>query len=177
MHPAIAKLKERFPTLIFKGSDFRDDQQIAVPADHLLEIVAFLKTDPALAYDMLADVTCVDYLNYPGGAPTTDPQARFGLVYIFNSVALCTPRLILRVFLPLPPQGQPQVASLVPLYAGAEWMEREVFDMFGIAFQNHPDLRRILTWDSFASNPLRKDYPVTGLGERENFPVLTRESS
>ena len=65
----------------------------------------------------------------------------------------------------------------MPLYAGAEWLEREVYDMFGIKFRYHPDLRRILTWDTFTANPLRKDYPVTGKGEREDYPILTRESA
>ena len=59
----------------------------------------------------------------------------------------------------------------------AEWMEREAYDMFGFIFLNHPDLRRILTWDTFVANPLRKDYPVTGRGEREQFPILTRDSA
>ena len=86
----------------------------------------------------------------------------------------CTPRLIIRVFVD---ENELVIASLVPLYAGAEWLEREAFDMFGITFTGHPDLRRILTWDSFQSNPLRKDYPVTGLGERSNYPVITRQSS
>jgi NADH-quinone oxidoreductase subunit C len=63
------------------------------------------------------------------------------------------------------------------LYAGAEWLEREVYDMFGIRFVNHPDLRKILTWDGFKAFPLRKDYPVTGKGEREQYPILSRESA
>jgi NADH-quinone oxidoreductase subunit C len=167
-HPAAARLKEKFPGFGLKGSEFRGQVQIAVPREHLTAVVTFLKTEPSLAYDMLCDVTCVDYLNYAGA---TD---RFGVVYIFNSVNVGAPRLTLRVFLNEP---DIEVDSLVPLYAGAEWMEREVYDMFGVRFKNHPDLRRILTWDGFKFHPLRKDYPVTGRGERENYPILTRESS
>ena len=108
------------------------------------------------------------------------PQdGRFGLVYVFNSIPReagknGAPRLILRVFLD---ETHLEVESMVPLYAGAEWLEREVFDMFGIRFANHPDLRRILTWDSFEAHPLRKDYPVTGKGEREKYPILSRDSA
>jgi NADH-quinone oxidoreductase subunit C len=173
-HPAAAKLKERFPAIPFAGAQFKGDTQIVVPKGSLIEVVTFLKEEASLNYNMLADVTCVDYLNYPGGPK----EGRFGLVYIFNSVPAAggegTPRLIVRVFVK---EGDLEVDSLVPLYAGAEWLEREVFDMFGITFRNHPDLRRILTWDTFEAHPLRKDYPVTGKGEREQYPVLTRESA
>jgi NADH-quinone oxidoreductase subunit C len=176
-HPAAVKLKEKFPGLGLKGAEFRGDTQIIVPAGALVEVVTFLKNDAELNYSMLSDVTAVDYLKYegqPGGAGA----GRFGLVYIFNGVPLeaggaAGPRLIVRVFLK---EGE-EVDTLVPLYAGAEWMEREVYDMFGIRFRGHPDLRRILTWDGFKAHPLRKDYPVTGLGEREAYPVLSRESA
>lgn len=173
-HPAAAKLKEKFPDFAMTGAQFKGDTQIVVPKAHLTEVVTLLKTEPSLNYNMLADVTAVDYLNYPG-APK---EGRFGLVYVFNSIAMSggegTPRLIVRVFLN---EDDLEVDSMVPLYAGAEWLEREVFDMFGIKFRNHPDLRRILTWDTFVAHPLRKDYPVTGRGEREKFPILTRDSA
>jgi NADH-quinone oxidoreductase subunit C len=174
-HPAAARLKTQFPALGLKGAEFRGDTQIIVPRASLLEVVNFLKNDPELNYSMLSDVTAVDYLNY-GGVPQ---EGRYGIVYIFNGVPLVAggpgaPRLILRVFVP---DADPEVESLVPLYAGAEWLEREVYDMFGIRFKNHPDLRRILTWDGFKAHPLRKDYPVIGKGEREQFPVLDRNSA
>jgi NADH-quinone oxidoreductase subunit C len=171
-HPAAARLKHKFPNLPLAGAQFKGDTQIVVPPASLTEVVTFLKEE--LNYNMLADVTCVDYLNFPG-APK---DGRFGLVYLFNSVPVAggegAPRLILRAFLN---EDALEVDSLVPLYAGAEWMEREVYDMFGIKFRNHPDLRRILTWDTFEAHPLRKDYPVTGKGEREKYPVLTRDSA
>ena len=168
-HPAAIRLKEKFPSLGLKGAGFHGQVQISVPRDQLIAVVTFLRDDLELRYDMLADITCVDYLNYPGW-----DKPRFGLVYVFNSVEKGTPRLIVRVFVD---ENELVVASMVPLYAGAEWLEREAFDMFGITFTGHPDLRRILTWDSFQSNPLRKDYPVTGLGERANYPVISRQSS
>jgi NADH-quinone oxidoreductase subunit C len=173
-HPAAAKLKEKFPAMGLKGAQFHGDTQIIVAAADFLTVVTFLKNEPSLNYNMLADVSCVDYLNYPG----TPKEGRFGLVYVFNSIAVQggagTPRLIVRVFLNEPAL---EVESLVPLYAGAEWLEREVWDMFGIRFKNHPDPRRILTWEGFKNHPLRKDYPVTGRGEREQYPVLTRDSA
>lgn len=173
-HPAAARLKQRFPALGLKGAQFRGDTQIIVPKANLIEVVSFLKSEPELNYNMLSDVSAVDYLNFSG----SPKDGRYGVVYIFNSInqngGEGTPRLILRVFLN---EGDPEVDSLVPLYAGAEWLEREVYDMFGIRFRNHPDLRRILTWDGFKAHPLRKDYPITGRGEREQYPILTRDSA
>ena len=173
-HPAAARLKAQFPNLGLKGTQFKGDTQIVVPKGNVYEVIKFLKEDAQLNYNLLVDVTAVDYLNYPG-APK---DGRFGLVYVLSSIPKTagegTPRLIVRAFLN---DSDIEVDSLVPLYAGAEWMEREVYDMFGIKFRNHPDLRRILTWDTFVANPLRKDYPVRGKGEREQFPILTRDAS
>ena len=70
-----------------------------------------------------------------------------------------------------------EIDSVTDLWPGAEWPEREVFDMFGIRFRNHPDLRRILTWEEFPAHPLRKDYPLRGRGERETYKVVDREST
>ena len=80
-------------------------------------------------------------------------------------------RLTVRAFVDDP---DPVVPSAVPLWEGANWMEREVWDMFGIRFDGHPDLRRILLPEEFTAHPLRKDYPMQGRGERHNFPVLER---
>ena len=83
-------------------------------------------------------------------------------------------RLVLKVGVDDP---DPTIPSAVPLWRGADWMEREVFDMYGIKFEGHPDLRRILMPEEFAAFPLRKDYPLRGRGERHNFPRLTRNES
>ena len=118
-------------------------------------------------FDLLVDITCVDYLNYPGA------KDRFGLVYLLAGT-VTNQRLTVRAFVNEP---EPAVRSVVGLWEGANWLEREVWDMFGIQFEGHPDLRRILMPEEFTAFPLRKDYPLQGLGERHNFPVLKRGES
>jgi NADH-quinone oxidoreductase subunit C len=117
-----------------------------------------------LRFDMLIDLTCVDYLAYRG-AP-----GRFGLVYLLLNTE-SGERLTVRTFLDDP---NPAVPSAVPFWEAANWLEREVWDLFGIHFEGHPDLRRIVLPEQFTAHPLRKDYPMQGRGERHNFPVITR---
>ncbi len=156
-------LKLRIPAVT--TTEFRGQRRVVVPAAALLDALSVLKYE--FGFDYLSDLTCVDYLNYRGA---TD---RFGLVYILvNTVT--SEQLIVRTFLNEP---ELEVPSAVPLWKGANWLEREVWDMFGIRFAGHPDLRRILLPEEFAAFPLRKDYPLQGRGERHNFPVLTRESA
>ena len=136
-----------------------------VPAAKLFEVLAFLKNEQN--FDMLAEVTAVDYLEYEGA------KDRFGVVYVI----VCTKsgeRLVIKTFVNDP---EPLLPSVYSLWKSADWLEREVYDMFGIRFSGHPDLRRILTPDEFTAYPLRKDYPLKGRGERHNFPVLTRAES
>jgi NADH-quinone oxidoreductase subunit C len=155
----LAALKAGFGELL--TSEFRGDTRIVAPKDRLLEMMELLKER---GFDLLVDVTCVDYLNY------RDAKDRFGLVYLLANTA-SNERLTVRVYLNEPELSVP---SLVPLWSGANWLEREVWDMFGIRFQGHPDLRRILMPDEFTSFPLRKDYPLQGRGERHNFQRITR---
>jgi NADH-quinone oxidoreductase subunit C len=146
-------------------SEFRGDARVIVMRDRLLEVMRLLKDERG--FDLLVDVTCVDYLNY------RDATDRFGLVYLLANTAT-NERLTVRVFVNEPDLTVP---SVEPLWAGANWMEREVFDMFGIAFDGHPDLRRILMPDEFVAFPLRKDYPLQGRGERHNFHRITRSEA
>ena len=143
-------------------SEFRGDTRVVVIKDKLLEAMRLLKGQRG--FDLLVDVTCVDYLNY------RDAENRFGLVYLLASTAT-NERLTIRVYLNEPDLTVP---SMCPLWAGADWLEREAFDMFGIVFDGHPDLRRILMPDEFTAFPLRKDYPLQGRGERHNFQRITR---
>src|SRR5690606_22025882 len=139
-----------------------NNRRLAVPVDQLYAYLEFLKSECGFA--LLVDVTCVDYLNYRGA------KDRFGLVHCLAN-AVTNERLIVRCFLNEPDLVAP---SAVPLWEGANWLEREVYDMFGIVFLGHPDLRRILLPDEFAAYPLRKDYPLRGRGERHNFTPIRR---
>jgi NADH-quinone oxidoreductase subunit C len=163
MSETVTPLIAQFPGLT--ASEFRGRNRVVVPRDDLIDALAWLKEERG--FDLLVDITCVDYLNY------RDATDRFGLVYLLANTAT-NERLTLRTFVNEP---NPMVPSAVPLWEGANWMEREVWDMFGIRFEGHPDLRRILMPDQFAAFPLRKDYPLQGRGERHNFPVLTRADS
>lgn len=159
----LATLSTRFGSL--PTSEFRDQTRVVVARDQLLDVMQVLRDE--LRFDLLVDVTCVDYLNY------RDATNRFGLAYFLASTD-ANERLTIRVFLNEPNLAVP---SMVGLWKGADWLEREVFDMFGIVFDGHPDLRRILMPEEFTAFPLRKDYPLQGRGERHNFPVLTRNEA
>ena len=139
-------------------------------ADQYLALVKKLVDD---GYDMCSDVTAVDYLTHPGRSLPEGVEAqRFELVV--NLLSL-TNRTRLRVRVQVA-DGQ-SVPSLFDLYPGTEAMEREVYDMYGIRFRNHPDLRRILMWKDFPAHPLRKDFPLRGRGEREHYQKLARDSA
>ncbi len=146
-------------------STFRDNRRIVVPSDKVYFVLEYLWREQGFA--MLAELTAVDYLEYEGA---TD---RFGVIYgLLNTSS--GERVIIKTHVNPP---EPQLPSVYPLWRSADWMEREVFDMYGITFAGHPDLRRILMPDEFTAYPLRKDYPLRGRGERHNFPVLTRAES
>jgi len=147
------------------ASEFRGTTRVVVPAEKIYDVLKLLKEKHQ--FDLLVDITCVDYLNYPGA------KDRFGLVYLLAGTG-ANRRLTIRAFVNEP---EPAVRSVVSLWKGANWLEREVWDMFGIQFEGHPDLRRILMPEEFAAFPLRKDYPLQGFGERHNFPVLKRGES
>ena len=186
-HPALQPLKAKFPEVKFLVREFRDMVTVVVPREHLFKVAMFLRDDPSLRFDMLADLNGVDYLNFPGATH------RFAVNYGLTSVKH-NRRLWLKVFLDperdtkpgndvrdesASDQGDPgmKVDSVYDVWPAADWMEREAYDMFGIIFVGHPDLRRILTWNGFGSYPLRKDYPLRGVGERENYKIVTREGA
>jgi len=146
-------------------SEFRGQTRAVVPREQQYEVLQTLRDQ--FGFDLLVDITCVDYLNYRGA------EHRFGLVYLLANTAT-NERITIRVFVDEPDLT---VKSVVPLWEGANWMEREVYDMFGIIFAGHPDHRRILLPEEFAAFPLRKDYPLQGRGERHNFQVITRDKS
>lgn len=164
MQPAtLAALQAAFPG--FATSEFRSRTRLVAPRDRILEVLRFLRD--ARGFDLLVDITCVDYLQY------RDAKRRFGLVYLLAATTT-NERITVRVYLDEPELSVP---SAVPLWEGANWMEREVWDMYGVEFSGHPDLRRILLPQEFVAHPLRKDYPLQGKGERHNFPVLSRNQA
>ena len=153
----IAKLTDPSATPAFRGQ-----ARVVVTAADLHEALTFLKNERG--FQLLVEITCVDYLNY------RDATDRFGLVYLLANVET-NERVTVRCFVNEP---DPAVPTATDLWQGANWMEREVFDMYGINFEGHPDLRRILCPEEFTAFPLRKDYPMQGRGERHNFPVIKR---
>jgi NADH-quinone oxidoreductase subunit C len=158
-------LKERFGADSFTTSQFRDNRRVIVAPQRLLDFLTCLKEE--CDFDMLAELTAVDYLNYP------DAKDRFGVIYVLLNTT-SGERVVVKTYLNEPDLILP---SAFPLWKGADWLEREVYDMYGIVFEHHPDLRRILMPEEFTAFPLRKDYPLRGRGERHNFPVITRAES
>jgi len=146
----------------FTTSDFRDNHRIIVSAERVFEALKSLKN--AGSFDLLVDITAVDYLHYP------DAKDRYGVVYCLANTQTGE-RVVVKTFANDP---EPKVPSVYGLWRGADWMEREVFDLYGITFVGHPDLRRILMPDGFVGYPLRKDYPLRGYGERHNFQPVVR---
>jgi NADH-quinone oxidoreductase subunit C len=145
-------------------SVFRDQQRLVVSHNHLLAVMRELR---AFGMDQLVDVTAVDLLEYPNA---TD---RFEVVYLLLNTD-SGERLIIKTHVNEPKLTLP---SMVPIWFGADWLEREVYDMFGIRFEGHPNMKRLLLPEEFESFPLRKDYPIKGRGERHNFPIITRAES
>jgi NADH-quinone oxidoreductase subunit C len=166
----LAALADRFGR--HESSVFRGQTRLVVPAEQSFEVLEFLE---GRGFDLLVDVSCVDYLEYrdpPMRMPACAGR-RYGLVYLLASTTT-NQRLTVRVFADDP---EPAVRSVVSLWEAANWLEREVWDLFGIRFEGHPDLRRLVMPEEFTAHPLRKDYPLQGRGERHNFPVITRYES
>jgi NADH-quinone oxidoreductase subunit C len=147
-HPAVKKLSEKFPSSMLEITSFRGEVNVTVPKNDLYEICRFLYADPDLQYHMLTDLCGVDYFPH---------TPRFEVVYLLHSFKL-KGRLRLKIKVG---EGE-SVTSVESIWKAANWLEREVYDLFGIPFENHPDLRRILLWDGYEGHPLRKDFPVEG---------------
>jgi len=160
MNSTVEVLIAAFPGA--SSSEFRGQTRVVLPVAVIHDALRKLKEE--LGFDMLVDVTCVDYLNWRGA------KDRFGLVYLLTNTGT-NERIILRTFVNDP---EPTVPTATDLWEGANWLEREVWDLFGIRFEGHPDLRRIVLPEGFEAHPLRKDYPLQGRGERHNLPVITR---
>ena len=162
--PVVQKVQEQYPDAILDVSDARGELTITVRKDIIYELMAFLKNDSELTYNFLADVTAVDYSLLEDVLMEYD-YARFMVVYHLLSTER---KARLRVKVPVH-EKELSIPSMASIWKVANWLERETYDMFGITFENHPDLRRILMPDDYEGHPLRKDYPLRGRGERETF--------
>ncbi len=146
--PHLSRIQELLGSKLLELVQPQGDDVLILDRANLRESFRVLKEDSQLDYDFLSDITAVDYWR------TKEP--RFEVVYQILSRSR---RLRLRLRVPVP-ENDPSVESLTPLWRGANFLEREVWDLFGIRFIDHPDLRRILLYEEFEGHPLRKDYPV-----------------
>jgi NADH-quinone oxidoreductase subunit C len=147
-HPVVARLKEAIPDAVLSAKELVGQVTVEVPAGKIAGVCRHLKEKEAFTY--LVDLTAVDW---------KERQPRFDMVYWLHSFEKENSRIRLRVGV-ADGEACPTVSGV---WLTANWMEREVFDLFGIPFSGHPDLRRILTWDGFQGHPLRKDFPVEGI--------------
>lgn len=147
----IKKLKEKFGKTIIDSHSFRGDDTVIIKKQHVLDVCRFLKEEKDLEFNFMMDLTAVDYLNQK------DSYERFEVVYHFYSLKY---NHRIRVKAPVS-ESDCTIDSIVPLWVGADWFEREAYDMYGIKFNDHPNLKRILLYEEFEGYPLRKDYPIT----------------
>lgn len=196
--PLMRRVRELLGDRILQHHNFRGDDRIHIARENIVQVGQILRDDAQLAFDLLLDVTAVDYLGQPDDfekkreiwdqdrpvlrrqparrhelvLPPRGPHPRFAVVYHLTSTTrLHRLRIKCRV-----PEDDPSIASLTPVWPGANWLERETYDLYGIQFIGHPDLRRIYLNEEFVGHPLRKDYgkwdeqpiqPYVGPGAKE----------
>jgi NADH-quinone oxidoreductase subunit C len=150
-NPTAVALRSRFGDAIRLVDVVWGETTVYVARERLLEIVRWLHDDPDQQYDYLSDVTAVEF---------RDPERALEVVWHLRSIPR---RRFLRLKVELPRGSVLEVDSVWPVYRGADWLERECYDMFGVRFAGHPDLRRILMWEQYREGyPLRKDFPLRG---------------
>lgn len=158
---ALEVLKEKFGDAILEVATVRDDISVTIGPESLRDMVLELRNNSELAYDHLSSITGIDYSRYR--YPEAWGEIRFGVVYnlfSYEHSANFTIRVV------IPEDGE--IPSVFDIWHGADWQEREVYDLFGVRFPGHPDLRRLFMYDDFEGEwPLRKDYPLKGKGERD----------
>ena len=174
------RLETVLSSAILSSDLFRKELTLTAPANAILAIAQILKEDQILAFDMLMDLCVIDYLSYGQSEWMTDAatangfsrgcdeiqtdfrkqhlEHRYGVVYHLLSLTHCW-RVRLKVYLS---DASPTMDSVCDIWPGADWFEREAFDLFGVIFKGHPDLRRILTDYGFVGHPMRKDFPISG---------------
>ncbi len=160
MHPIAQKIQEKFPDAFVGSIEALGEVSVSVKREKIVAICRFLHDDPALSFDMITDICSVDFPN---------EELRFEMIYQFYSIQRNhRVRIKARV-----PEEDCTIDSVTGIWQGANFMEREVYDMMGIVFNNHPDLRRILMTEDYDEGfPLRKDFPVEGKGWRDTFEFM-----
>ena len=146
----LESIQKTFGNITLSTHDFRGDETIVVKRESLIETMRRLKEDPEFDFNVLMDLSAVDYLTFG------EPRSRFEVVYHLYSLKK---NHRLRVKVAVEEKGL-TVPSVTSLWPAADWYEREVWDMFGIRFEGHPNLKRILMYEEFSGHPLCKDYPV-----------------
>ena len=145
------KVNSELTTKINSSKIHHNQLYLNIDSDDLLEVILYLKTSDEIRFRQLIDITAVDY---------PEKDLRFKLVYLLLSHEF-NQRILIDFYI----NENEVVSALTPIFPASNWMEREVFDMYGIKFKDHPDLRRILTDYGFEGHPLRKDFPLTGQNE------------
>ncbi len=156
-------IRNKFPDEILEGPELGSDNAVSVKRANILDILEFCRTDSKMKFEFLTDLTAVDFLEIKS------PE-RFAVIYLLRNTATME-NVIVRAFLA---EGE-EIDTVSSFWSSAEWLEREVWDLFGIRFKGHPNLKRILMPDDYEGHPLRKDYPLKGRGERDSFKIIQRE--
>ncbi|HPN35139.1 MAG TPA: NADH-quinone oxidoreductase subunit C [bacterium] len=157
------RIESRFPGSAWQPQESSGVGTLVAERSAIVEVLRFLRDDPDLAFDFLMDLFGVDYLEM-------EATERFAVIYQLYSMKHGH-RLRVKAFIP---ETSPAIDSVAEIYPAANWAERETYDQYGIRFNGHPDLRRILNPDDFTGHPLRKDFPVEGIGYRDQFEKITR---
>ena len=156
-------VKQKFGDAVLDSHSRLGNDTVVIERDAVLEITRYLRDDPATKMNLLRDITAVDYMHR---------EPRFEVVYVLYSIEL---KHMLLMRAPLQ-ANDPKIASLAELYGCAAWLEREVFDMYGVIFTDHPDLRRVLMYEEFEGHPLRKDYDQQQSQPRTELLAKERDS-
>ena len=157
----ISRIAQEFPDSYLRSEEFRGDLALIITKKEIFELMKSLNELENTAFDFLVDITAVDYLKLGG-------DERFAVIYHLHSHTYYR-RLRVKAWVP---EEDMTIPSMMPLWETANWMEREVDDLFGIRFTGHPDPRKLLLPEDFTGNPLRKDYPLHGEGYRSSFTNL-----
>jgi NADH-quinone oxidoreductase subunit C len=153
----VEKLTAQFPKYIQGSNEFRGDLTICVAKDGIVEVCRFLKNDPELSFDLLVDLCGVDLYR---------PEGRFEVIYNLYSIKY---KGYLRLKVTVD-EASPVVDTVTSVWEAADWLERETYDMFGVTFRGHPDLRRMYMPEDYEYYPLRKDFPLMGVPDSIPLP-------